>query len=120
MKYLLMIHMNDEVFAAMSEEQRLEVMSAHEPFMKALKESGEYVTTEALAGPSQSRTVRVLDGVPAVTDGPYLEAKEYLAGYYEVECESFERAVELAAQMPEAKIFGVEVRRLVAKDGELI
>ncbi|WP_233507333.1 YciI family protein [Spongiactinospora gelatinilytica] len=52
----------------------------------------EWIGGEALADPFNSRTVRVRDGVPAVTDGPYLEAKEHLAGYCLVECESLERA----------------------------
>ena len=54
--------------------------------------SGELVGGAALADPPNSRTVRVRDGVPAVTDGPFAEAKEQLAGYYVVDCESIERA----------------------------
>jgi hypothetical protein len=116
-KYLLIIHMNPEAWDALPEEERNAVGAEHESLMAALKESGEFVSTIALADPSNSRTVRVRDGVPAVTDGPYLEAKEFLGGYYIVDVESPERATELAARMPEARIMGVEVRPVMFEDG---
>ena len=73
------------------------------------------ISTTALADPSQSAVVRVRAGAPAVTDGPYLEAKEYLGGYYLVECENRERAPELAALIPDAGVdgLGIEVRPVV-------
>jgi hypothetical protein len=61
--------------------------------------------------------VRVRDGVPAVTDGPYVEAKEFLAGYYVVECETAERAGELAAQIPDARYTAIEVRPVMDAGG---
>jgi hypothetical protein len=67
-------------------------------FNKELKESGEFVVAEGLALPEQARIVRARkDGTPEVTDGPYPEAKEFLAGYWIVDVESTERAYELAA-----------------------
>ena len=71
--------------------------------MDTITKSGEMITTQALADPSQSAVVRVRGGQPAVTDGPYLEAKEYLGGFYVIDCESRERAIELAAMIPDAK-----------------
>jgi len=62
-------------------------------------------------------TVRVRSGVTTPTDGPFIEAKEHLAGYYVVACDSLERAVELAAQIPDAAINAVEVRPIVAVPG---
>jgi hypothetical protein len=63
--------------------------------------------------------VRVRDGVPVVTDGPYLEAKEFMGGYYVVDCESRERALELAALIPDARVDGpgIEVRPIVFSAG---
>jgi hypothetical protein len=116
-KYLLMIHMNEEAFAGLSEAEREELMNYHEDFQKRLRESGEFVGTDALAGPDASAVVKVTDGVPAVTDGPFAEAKEYLAGYYVVDCESRERALEIAAQMAEARFLGVEVRPIMFSAG---
>jgi len=116
-KYLLLIHMNPATWDCLSDEERDAIMAAHDPFQQVTRESGELVGWAALADPSNSRTVRVRDGVPAVTDGPFQEAKEYLAGYYVVDCESAERAMDLAAQMPEAKYFGVEVRPVMNNAG---
>jgi hypothetical protein len=116
-KYLLIIHMNDEAFADLSEAERNELMSYHEGFQKSLRESGEFVRTDALAAPDASAVVRVRDGVPTVTDGPFAEAKEYLAGYYIVDCETRERALEIAGRMAEAAFVGVEVRPVMFTAG---
>ncbi|TDD37958.1 hypothetical protein E1286_36710 [Nonomuraea terrae] len=115
MKFLLIMHMNPQVWDALSQEQREEVMNGHGAFMETIKKSGEMLGTTALADPSQSAVVRVRRGMPAVTDGPYLEAKEYLGGYYLVECDSRERALELAALIPDASVpgLGIEVRPVV-------
>ncbi|MFC5823542.1 YciI family protein [Nonomuraea insulae] len=115
MKFLLIMHANPRIWDALTEEKRNEVMSGHGPFMEAITKSGEMISTTALADPSQSAVVRVRGGLPAVTDGPYLEAKEYLGGYYLVECDSRERALELAALIPDAGVegLGIEVRPVV-------
>ena len=68
-------------------------------FSRELVESGELVETRGLSAPAHSRRVRLQDGVPVVTDGPYAEAEEVLAGYWIVECASFDRATEIAARL---------------------
>ncbi|MDF2712793.1 YciI family protein [Nonomuraea muscovyensis] len=115
MKFLLIMHTNPRIWDALTEEERNEVMQGHGAFMETIKKSGEMISTTALADPSQSAVVKVRGGVPAVTDGPYLEAKEYLGGYYLVECDSRERALELAALIPDAGVegLGIEVRPVV-------
>ncbi|NUW42471.1 hypothetical protein HT134_20345 [Nonomuraea rhodomycinica] len=115
MKFMLIMHNNPQVWDALTDQEREEVMSGHGAFMETVRTSGEMVGTVALADPSQSAVVRVRGGVPAVTDGPYLEAKEYLGGYYLVECDSRERALELAALIPDAGVegVGIEVRPVV-------
>jgi hypothetical protein len=117
-KYLLMIYNSPAVMESLSEQERDAMMAAHDPFQKATRESGELVGFAALADPSTSRIVRVQGrGVPAVTDGPFLEAKEHLAGFYVVDCESAERAAELASRMPEARYQGVEVWPVMEEAG---
>jgi hypothetical protein len=116
-KYLLMIYMNPAVWESLTEEQRNEVFSGHEEFLKVARESGEMIGTHALADPSNSTVVRVREGAPAVTDGPYVEAKEYLAGYYLVDCETKERAVELAGKVPDAQYTAIEVRPVMFSAG---
>ncbi|GAA2833857.1 YciI family protein [Nonomuraea rubra] len=115
MKFLLIMHVNPQVWDTLTEEQRNEVMNGHGAFMETITKSGEMISTAALADPSQSAVVRVRRGTPVVTDGPYLEAKEFLGGYYLVECDSRERALELAALIPDAGVegLGIEVRPVV-------
>ena len=78
-----------ENFAAMGEFM--------ESFVAKLAASGELVETRGLAAPVHTRRVRLQEGAPVVTDGPYAEAEEVLAGYWIVECESYGRATEIAA-----------------------
>jgi hypothetical protein len=70
-----------------------------EAFNKDLVESGELVETRGLTAPVHTRRVQLQNGVPVVTDGPYAETYEVLAGYWVVECESFDRATEIAARL---------------------
>lgn len=64
-------------------------------------------------GPSQTRTVRVVSGQAAVTDGPFVEAKEHLAGYIMVDVASLDRAIEIASRWPDARFGAMEVRQVV-------
>ncbi|MFF2555385.1 YciI family protein [Nocardia sp. NPDC058058] len=112
---MLIMHSNPLIWDALTDAERNEVMSGHGAFMDTIRESGEMLGTAALADVSESVVVSVRNGARTVTDGPYLEAKEYLGGYYLVECESRERALELAGMIPDAKVegLGIEVRRVV-------
>jgi hypothetical protein len=101
----------------LSDDERTELFAEVDTIMKELTESGELVGGQALADPSNTKTVRVRDGVPAVTDGPYLEAKEHLAGYLTVDVASVERALEIAARWPDAKLTAMEVRPVMHEAG---
>ena len=68
-------------------------------FNQELADSGELVETRGLGVPARTRRVQLKEGVPVVTDGPYAEAEEVLAGYWIVECASFDRATEVAARL---------------------
>ena len=70
-----------------------------ESFNNDLAESGELVDTRGLDAPVHTRRVQLREGVPFVTDGPYAETQEVLAGYWVVECDSFDRATEIAARL---------------------
>jgi hypothetical protein len=117
MKYILLIYNNPATYEAWDEEQRNELFSEVDTIMKELSESGELVGGEGLADPSRTKTVRVRDGVTAVTDGPFAEAKEQLGGWLLVDCESEERAVEIAARWPDARHFAMEVRQVMHAAG---
>jgi hypothetical protein len=113
MKYLLLIYNNPATYEAFSEDERNALFGDVDRILDELKESGEFVSGEGLADPSNTKTVRVRNGVPAVTDGPYVEAKEQMGGYLIVDCETQERAVEIAASWPDAKYFAMEVRPIM-------
>ena len=117
MKYLLLIYLNPTTFEALSEDERQAIFKGHDAFQGPLRESGELVGFAALADPTNTKTVRVRAGVPAVTDGPYVEAKEHLAGWYVDDCETVERANELAAQIPDAQYTAIEVRPVMDAEG---
>lgn len=117
MKYMLLIYQNPAGFQALSEEERNAVFADVDTIMKELTDSGEWIGGDGLADPSQTKTVKVRDGAPTVTDGPYLEAKEHLVGYCMFECESIERATEIATRWPDARHWAVEVRPLMSTAG---
>jgi len=116
-KYMLLIWDNADTREVLLGEQGAELMAEVDAIMQELTESGELITGEALADPSNTRTVRVRDGVPAVTDGPFAEAKEHMGGYLIVECESPERATEIAARWPNARFCAMEVRSIMDPAG---
>jgi hypothetical protein len=115
MKYMLLIYGNHESWDGWSAEEYEAIVRIHADVHKELTESGELVGSEGLTT-LNAKTVRVHNGVPAITDGPFTEAKEYLAGYYMVDCASLERATEIAARLPEAQYAPVEVRQFMGKD----
>ncbi|HEY2281111.1 MAG TPA: YciI family protein [Streptosporangiaceae bacterium] len=73
-----------------------------ESFNQDLVESGELVDTRGLTAPAHARRIQLQAGVPVVTDGPYAEAEEVLAGYWIVECDSFDRATQIASRLTDA------------------
>ncbi|GIH04818.1 hypothetical protein Rhe02_28850 [Rhizocola hellebori] len=117
MKYMLLIYNNPAVLQALPEPELTAFMGEVDIVMKELTESGELVGGAALADASRTRTVRVRDGVPAVTDGPFAEAKEQFAGYLTVDCETPERAEEIAARWPDSHYWAMEVRPIMGESG---
>ena len=117
MKYLLIIHANPSLAETLSEDEIDALVAAHDTFQEQIRDTGELVGYAALADPGTSRVVRVRDGGTVVSDGPYAEVKEFLAGYYLVEADTPERAVEIAARIPDAAHNGIEVRPVMVSGG---
>jgi hypothetical protein len=113
MKYMIMLYASQREYDLMAGKPTdepawsQEDLAAMHAFMAAwnqeLVDSGEFVDARGLAAPVHTRRIIGLaDGVPVVTDGPYPETQEVLAGYTIVECESFDRATEIAARITKA------------------
>ena len=117
MKYMLLIYNNMSLYESWSEEERQALFADVGAIMTELKESGELIGDMALADQSQAKTVRVRDGAITTTDGPFAEAKEQFAGYLAVDCDTEERAVEIAARWPDARYFAMEVRPIMHDSG---
>lgn len=118
MKYVIMMQVDPTVLEQLTEEQQQQIGDGHAAFLAATKESGEFIGTQALADPSRSKVVRGNADQPEVTDGPFVEAKEFLGGFYLLDVEDEARAVELAKQIPDVRIPGlaVEIRPVVFAD----
>ena len=120
MKYLILIYSNPqsrEIWNSFSREQRAAGLREYAAIHESMVASGELIVSEALADPSLAKRVTSQEGQALVTDGPYAEVKEYLAGFFLLECPSMERAIEQAARIPEAAFGLVEVRPIMGLDG---
>jgi len=103
MKYLCLVY---------AEERRLEEVPDREcvAYDSAIRESGQCLASEALQPVETATTVRVRDGKATITDGPFAETKEQLAGFYLIEARDLNEAIRVAANIPPARVGSVEVR----------
>jgi hypothetical protein len=109
MKYLLMIYGNQEKWDSLPKEQWQEVVAKVDAFNQRYRDTGELLGAYGLGDASEAKLVRRVNGQPAVTDGPYLETKEYMASFYLLEVADEARAREIAADMPTADVEPVEM-----------
>jgi hypothetical protein len=113
MKFLLLIHNNAEALGGLTEQQQLELAADRERLaarVRALRESGELLSVLALEDPTTSKSVQLVGGTPVISDRPFLETKEFLAGALLVECPTIDRALEIAAEVPLAELRRIEIR----------
>ena len=103
MKYLCLVY---------GEENKIQTMDDHECLEcdKAMRESGHCLASEALQPVSTATTVRVRGGRVSVSDGPFAETKEQLAGFYLIEARDLNEAIQQAAKIPPARVGSIEVR----------
>jgi hypothetical protein len=112
-KYMLLIYGNEELWESFPQSEFERVIAETNALQAELRASGEFVGAWGVADQVNAKTVHLENGLPVVTDGPYIEAKEYLASFDIIDCESLERALEIAARVPFARIGKVEVRPLM-------
>ncbi len=107
MQYLLLIYENE---ANRTGVDRSKMMEEYGKFTKSIIASGNFKAGDALQPTSTATTVRVKDGKPVVTHGPFAETREALLGYYLVDAKDLDQALEIAGRVPSAKIGAIEVR----------
>ncbi len=120
MKYLILIYSNPAsraVWESLTDDDHSVGWAAYAELDADLAATGELIVSEALADISLTRRVTLVDGVVSSTDGPFAEAKEHLVGFYLVEADSIDRAVEIAGRVPEADLGLVEVRPVMDLSG---
>ncbi|MDQ2889543.1 MAG: YciI family protein [Gemmatimonadota bacterium] len=113
MKYLCLIYEDETIWPRMSKEESDRMMSEYGALTNDLKASGQWLAGHALQPTSSATTVRVRNGSTLVTDGPFAETKEQLGGFYLIEANDLNNAIQVAARIPVAKYGSVEVRPIM-------
>lgn len=103
MKYLCLVYGEEQKMATVPDNECL-------AWGETLLKSGHYLAAEALQPVRTATTVRVREGKTAVTDGPFAETKEHLAGFYLIDAETLDEAIDIASKIPPARIGSIEVR----------
>jgi hypothetical protein len=103
MKYLCLVYGDEQEIHTVPDSECL-------AYDEALRDSGRCIASEALESVETAATVRVRNGELSVTDGPFAETKEKLAGFYLIEARDLSEAIQLAAKIPPARVGSVEVR----------
>jgi hypothetical protein len=117
MKYLLLVHHNEDMFKSMPEGTRKDMLAESIRLCHQLESKGQYIHASPLQPEATGTTVQVRDNKPMVTDGPFMETKEQLAGYFLVDAKNREEAIRIAERVPGARIGAVEVRPLIEITG---
>jgi hypothetical protein len=113
MRYLLLIYEDESGWTALSPEEQAAGMQEYNAFTEWLREQGLMRGGDALTPTSSATLVRVRDGETLATDGPYAETKEQLGGFYLIECDDLDRAIDAASRIPGARRGAIEIRPIV-------
>ncbi len=110
MKYLCLIGMEADVWNVLRAAEQEAIIAEHFAYDETLRQRGQLLATEALQPAETATTVRVRQGKVTTTDGPFVETKEQLGGFYLVEARDLNEAIQIAAGIPSARLGSVEVR----------
>ena len=113
MQYMLLIYGSGNSWNELTPEQQREMGEEYFRFTEELRASGKMVAGDALQPVSTATSIRVRDGETLTTDGPFAETKEVLGGYYLIDVETLDEALEWGAKIPGAKYGTIEVRPVV-------
>ena len=117
MKYLVLIYADETGYEAMSEEQRHAIYAEYGALAADMEAKGQMLGGDELAATTSATTVRVREGQRLVTDGPFAETKEQLGGYFLIDVEDLDTAIDIAARIPTAQAGSIEVRPLMDGQG---
>ncbi|MDQ2856317.1 MAG: YciI family protein [Acidobacteriota bacterium] len=112
MKYMLLIYHDERAWEQLNEAERQKIYSEYRQLTQDIITSGQHLAGSQLQGTSTATSIRVRDEKQIVTDGPFAETKEQLAGYFLIETNSPEEAMAIAARVPTARVGTIEVRPL--------
>lgn len=110
MNYLALVYYQEQQIDAMTEQEWHDLNQQCIRCVEGLTESGHFIAGQALQPTRQATTIRVRDGETLVTDGPFAETKEQLAGFYMLEARDLNEAIQLASKIPPAQLGSVEIR----------
>ena len=110
MRYLCLIYDDEKKWNSLSKSEQETGMAEYGAFTAAVKQNGHYIAAERLQPVQTATTVRVRNGKPSTTDGPYAETKEQLGGFYLINAKDLNEAIQVASRIPSAKWGSVEVR----------
>jgi hypothetical protein len=118
MKYMVIIYGNKELWQSFPPDVAATAIAEVDAFNRRHIAAGELLSAYGLGDELTAKTVRVRDGVPAVTDGPYLEAKEFVSSFFILDCVDERRALEIAAEYPFAARNAVDVWPILHEAGQ--
>jgi len=110
MRYLCLIYLDERELAAMPESQISALNARHLQFNEDLLAGGQFIEAEALESGTATTCVRVRHGKAVITDGPYAETKELVAGFYLIEARDLDEALQVATRIPGAPLGTIELR----------
>jgi hypothetical protein len=118
MQYLLLIYGDESQWDALSDDDRNGIYGEFRQLGADLSEQSKFLGGEQLQPVATATTVQVRDGDTLVSDGPFAETKETLGGFYLVEAESLDEAIEWASKIPDARDGKIEIRPIVDHSGD--
>lgn len=117
MKFMLIVHHDEEAFCKIEKEQRQQMLAESIELTHQLHAAGQYLNASPLQPAATAVMVRVRKGKPLVTDGPFIETREQIAGYFLIDAKDLNEAISIATRVPGARIGTVEVRPLIEVTG---
>ena len=117
MKFMLIVHHDEEAFSKIEKEKRQQMLAESIKLTHQLHGAGQYLSASPLHPAATAVMVRVREGKPLVTDGPFIETREQIAGYFLINAKDFDEAISIASKVPGARIGTVEVRPLIEITG---